>query len=63
MSTKPIKPLNISQCWKMVNRADTHEKIRIAEQWLLKANITVDEFDDLMMALSQISRELYNPNW
>lgn len=63
MNTKPIKPLNRSQCWAMVNRADTHEKIQIAEQWLLKANISVEEFDDMMVALSQKSRELYNPNW
>jgi hypothetical protein len=47
----------------MVNRADTHEKIAIAEQWLLKANITTEEFDDLMEALSYKSRELYNPRW
>lgn len=63
MMNKEIKPLNIRQCWKMVNRADTHEKIRCAEKWLLHANITNAEYDDLMMALSQISRELYNPRW
>ena len=63
MNTKPIKPLNLSQCWRMVNRADTHEKIAIAKQWLLKANISVEEFDDLMVTLSYKSRELYNPNW
>ena len=46
MKYKEIKPLNIKQCWEMVNRVDTHEKAGIAEQWLLKANITNDEFDD-----------------
>ena len=60
---KEIKSLNLTQCWKMVNRCDTHAKIRIAEQWLLKANITTAEYDDLMEALSYISRELYNPRW
>lgn len=60
---KEIKPLNINQCWKMVNRADTHEKIAIAEKWLLVANITCEEFDELMVTLSLISRELYNPRW
>lgn len=60
---KEIKSLNLNQCWAMVNRADTHEKIRIAEQWLLKANVTIEEFDDLMVALSYKSRELYNPKW
>ena len=60
---KEIKSLNLNQCWKMVNRCDTHENIRIAEQWLLKANITAAQYDDLMEALSYISRELYNPRW
>ena len=63
MYAKEIRPLNLSQCWRMVNRADTHEKIRIAEQWLLQANITNAEYDDLMEALSYTSRELYNPRW
>ena len=60
---KEITPLNLNQCWKMVNRCNTHEKIAIAEKWLLKANITNEQFDDLMEALSYISRELYNPRW
>ena len=60
---KPITPLNLRQCWKMVNRCDTHEKIAIAEKWLLQANISTDEYDDLMNALAAISRELYNPKW
>lgn len=60
---KAIVPLNLRQCWKMVNRADTREKISIAEQWLLKASITNDEYDDLMSALAYKSRELYNPKW
>lgn len=60
---KEIVPLNLRQCWKMVNRADTHEKIAIAEQWLLNASITNEEYDDLMNALAYKSRELYNPKW
>lgn len=60
---KEIIPLNLNQCWKMVNRCNTHEKIAIAEKWLLQANITNEQFDDLMEALSYISRELYNPRW
>ena len=59
MTRKPIKPLNVRQCWTMVNRVDTFEKLHIAEEWLLAANITNAEFDDLMDALSYISRELY----
>ena len=60
---KEIKVLNLKQCWTMVNRANTREKIAIAEQWLVKADITCAEYDDLMMALSYKSRELYNPKW
>ena len=44
----------------MVNRVDNFEKLNVAEQWL-RANevITNDEYNDLMMTLSYISRELY----
>ena len=59
MKQKEIKPLNIRQCWTMVNRVDTHEKARIAEAWLLKANITNDEYNALMEALSCLERDLY----
>lgn len=57
----PVNPkLSLKGCWAMVNKVDTLEKLTIAEQWL-KANeaITNDEYNDLMMALSYISRELY----
>lgn len=40
MYTKEIRPLNISQCWELVNQCDTHEKIRIAEKRLERAVIT-----------------------
>ena len=56
---KKIIPLNLAQCWKMVNRVDTLEKASIAEQWLLKAKITCTEFDELMNSLAYITRELY----
>ncbi len=59
-TSKPIKPLNREQCWRMVNRVDNLEKLAIAELWLRKANVTNEEFDDLMMALSHISRELHH---
>lgn len=57
---KPIKALNLAQCWEMVNRCDSHEKIAIAEKWLLVANISIEEFDELMGTLAFISRELYH---
>ena len=57
---KEIKSLSLAQCWKMVNRCNTHEKIQIAIKWLEKANITVEQFDELMDSLAFISRELYH---
>ena len=60
MYDKPIKSLNISQCWLMVNRADTREKLFIAEKWLLEANISNEEYDELMNALAFKSREMYH---
>ena len=47
--------------WKLVNAVDSLPKARIAEEWL-KANEVIDNnaYNDLMMALSQITRELYD---
>lgn len=62
-----IKPLSLEQCWEMVNSCDSHEKIAIAIKWLQVANITIEEYDELMGALAFTSRELYhnppNDNW
>lgn len=55
---KEIKPLNLSQCWTMVNRISNIDQVAIAEEWLKKANITNEEWDELMMAVSYIYREL-----
>ncbi len=57
---KQIKALNLEQCWEMVNRCDSHEKIAIAEKWLMAANITIEQFDELMISLAYLSRELYH---
>lgn len=52
------------QLWAFVNRANTHEKIRIAEDFLTNLEgLSVELYDELMVALSYISRELYNPKW
>ena len=60
MSNKEIRPLNLSQCWELVNRCDTHEKILIAEKRLERAVITYSQYDELMKALAYLSRELYS---
>lgn len=54
-----VKPLNVNQCWKMVNRITSHEQVQIAIKWLEKANITIEQFDELMDTVAFISRELY----
>ena len=55
-----IKVLSLRQCWILVNRAETREQIEIAKQWIEKAYITLEEYDELMMALAYKSRELYH---
>ena len=57
---KPIKALNYEQCREMVYRCDTWEKITIAEEWLLKANITIEQFDELMNWLAALSRDYWH---
>lgn len=54
-----IKVLSLGQCWRMVNRISTHEHIQIAIKYLEKANITIEQFDELMNTVAFISRELY----
>ena len=54
---KEITPLNLTQCWKMVNRISNLEQARTAEAWLAKANITAEEYDDLMDAVAYITRD------
>lgn len=45
-----------SELYAFVSRADTNEKIAIAEDWLTKHVDDNDLWNDLMMALSQQSR-------
>ena len=57
----PINPnLSAKRCWDMVNRIETVKQSQIAEAWL-NANvvISVEEYDDLMRALSYLRREAY----
>ena len=56
---KEIKSLNLSQCWAMVNRIANLDHVEIAKAWLLKANITNEEYNELMDAVAYLSRELY----
>lgn len=48
-----------NQLYDFVYRADTPQKVATAERWL-KENVTDNNlFDDLMIALSMQSREIY----
>lgn len=47
------------QLWDMVNSADTFDKIHAAEKAVHEHTQDIDTFDDMMMALSYTSRDLY----
>lgn len=48
------------ELWAFVNRADTHEKVEIAVNFLTKLpGLETDLYDELMNTLAYISRELY----
>lgn len=50
------------ELWGLVNRADSHEKIAVAADFLTKLDyLDVDTYDEMMVALSWKSRELYRP--
>ena len=47
--------------WDMVNACESHEDIQKVQEIIANADaIDVDTFNDMMMALSFISRELYH---
>lgn len=59
--------LSLKGCWRMVNNIqcgktpeEIRERAQIAEQWLVKNTvISIDDFDELMMAVSYLYRESY----
>ena len=51
------RKIAIEKLWGLVNRIDTCEKAIIAEQYIKKCDLSNDEFDELMMAISFIYRE------
>lgn len=55
-----MKRFTNSQLWAFVNRADTHEKIQIADAFLSKLDyLNIDVYHEMMDALAYKSRELY----
>ena len=49
-----------NELWDFINRADTHEKIEIAFDFITKQEYLDDDvMDDMCNALAFMSRELY----
>lgn len=58
-----MKRFTNQELWKFISRADTHEKVQTAEQFIAKLDyLDFDTWNDMMIALSQINRELYRQN-
>lgn len=56
-----MKRFSEKELWAFVNRADTHEKIQIASDFLTKLDyLDIDVYDEMMNALAYKSRELYH---
>ena len=56
-----MKRYTEQELWAVVDRADTHEKIQIADKFLTKLDyLSVETYDAMMDALAYKSRELYH---
>ena len=56
-----MKRYTEQELWAFVNRADTHEKIQIADKFLTKLDyLSIETYDAMMDALAYKSRELYH---
>ncbi|ODA41072.1 hypothetical protein [Desulfosporosinus sp. BG] len=49
----------LKKLWSLVNNAQTLNDVNIAELEIRKADISIVDYDDLMMSLSYVSRELH----
>ena len=47
-----MKHVSAEKLWGMVNRIDTTEKARIAEAFIRECDLSNEDFDELMMAVS-----------
>ena len=54
------KQYSENELWAFVNRADTHEKVEIAADFITSLDyLDMDVYEEMMDALAFISRELY----
>ena len=52
--------MELQKYWDMVNSANTHQKIEEARISIMKDDeLSWEDYDNLMMALSSLSRDLY----
>ena len=55
-----MKKRSENELWSFINRADTHEKIQIAFDYISRQEYLEDDvMDDMCNALAFMSRELY----
>lgn len=55
--------ISLKDLWDFVGRADTIEKIGIAQRFIAKLEwLSIEDFDALMDALAYQSREIYAAN-
>lgn len=47
-----MKRIAVDKLWGMISRIDTVEKANIAEEFIRKCELSNDDFDELMMAIS-----------
>jgi len=48
------------ELWYLVNNCQSHENIAFAEKCIMASDVDNDTYNDLMMSLSFISRDLYS---
>ena len=53
------RKMSIKKFWDMVNNCSTLDAVNTAEKALIESDLDNETYNDLMMALSYISRELY----
>lgn len=53
-----MKKVSVEKLWGMVNRIDSKEKALIAEDFIKGCELSNEDFDELMMAITWQYREL-----
>jgi len=48
------------ELWNLVNNCQSHEGVAFAEKCIKDSDVDNDTYNDLMMALTYISRDLYS---